>query len=242
MAFGAVLSANFFNGLNTTAWTGWVWFAVLLGPVLIYAFSVRVSLSFLPLLPLILFQAVYNAVSPGWIATNVYGNNTLLFHSAYYWLCLPLVIALALLPRYVSKAYRVGFRPNDIDTMRWFKREYPNRDLTTIMGGANDLRRRSTEVRSSVSHSRRRPYRLSETFNGSRTDMATGIRTMHRGFDFATEENGVEMRRIQSNLSERRANSMRSGRKPTQRNHLRKVSEGVGNVLSNILHRKNSSG
>ncbi len=34
--------------------------------------------------------------------------------------------------------------------------------------------------------------------------MSTGIRSVHRGFDFATEENGVAMRRMQSNLSERR--------------------------------------
>ncbi|KAG8217698.1 hypothetical protein J3R82DRAFT_5854 [Butyriboletus roseoflavus] len=38
----------------------------------------------------------------------------------------------------------------------------------------------------------------------SRTDMSTGVRSVHRGFDFATEEGGVAMRRMQSNLSERR--------------------------------------
>lgn len=38
----------------------------------------------------------------------------------------------------------------------------------------------------------------------SRTDMSTGMRSVHRGFDFATEEGGVAMRRMQSNLSERR--------------------------------------
>ena len=38
----------------------------------------------------------------------------------------------------------------------------------------------------------------------SRTDMATGIVTIDRGFDFATEEHGVAMHRMQTNLSERR--------------------------------------
>ena len=34
--------------------------------------------------------------------------------------------------------------------------------------------------------------------------MATGIRGVHRGFDFATEEHGVTIQRIQTNLSEKR--------------------------------------
>lgn len=41
----------------------------------------------------------------------------------------------------------------------------------------------------------------------SHTDMSTGIRSTHRGFDFATEEGGVAMKRMQSNLSERRQSS-----------------------------------
>lgn len=40
MAIAAVLAANLFNGLNTYAWTGWVFFAVALGPVLILAYTV----------------------------------------------------------------------------------------------------------------------------------------------------------------------------------------------------------
>ncbi len=43
--------------------------------------------------------------------------------------------------------------------------------------------------------------------SASRTDMSTGARSIHRGFDFSTEENGIAMRRLQSNLSERRASS-----------------------------------
>lgn len=38
----------------------------------------------------------------------------------------------------------------------------------------------------------------------SRTDMATGLTSVDRGFDFAMEEGGVEIKRIQTNLSERR--------------------------------------
>ena len=35
--------------------------------------------------------------------------------------------------------------------------------------------------------------------------MATGTLSADHGFGFATEEHGVEMRRVQTNLSERRA-------------------------------------
>jgi phospholipid-translocating ATPase len=42
----------------------------------------------------------------------------------------------------------------------------------------------------------------------SRTDMASGMRSIHRGFDFITEEDGVAMRRIQTNLSERRTSTL----------------------------------
>jgi phospholipid-translocating ATPase len=41
MAFSAAFTANFFNGLNTNTWTGWVFFAVLLGDVLIWVYTVR---------------------------------------------------------------------------------------------------------------------------------------------------------------------------------------------------------
>lgn len=40
MAIAAVLAANLFNGLNTYAWTGWVFFAVAVGPVLVLAYTV----------------------------------------------------------------------------------------------------------------------------------------------------------------------------------------------------------
>ena len=40
MALSAVMSANLFNGLNTTAWTGWVFFAVLIGILLVWLYTV----------------------------------------------------------------------------------------------------------------------------------------------------------------------------------------------------------
>jgi len=43
MAFGAVFAANFFNGLNTSAWTGWVFFAIFIGDVLLCVYTVSCS-------------------------------------------------------------------------------------------------------------------------------------------------------------------------------------------------------
>ena len=40
MVISAVLAANLFNGLNTNVWTGWVFFAVALGNVLIWIYTV----------------------------------------------------------------------------------------------------------------------------------------------------------------------------------------------------------
>ena len=41
--------------------------------------------------------------------------------------------------------------------------------------------------------------------------MSTGLRSVHRGFDFSTEEGGVAMQRMQTNLSERRLSGMNLG-------------------------------
>lgn len=40
MVISAVFVANFFNGLETNVWTGWVFFAVALGNVLILLYTV----------------------------------------------------------------------------------------------------------------------------------------------------------------------------------------------------------
>jgi hypothetical protein len=41
MVFAAVFTANFFNGLNTSAWTGWVFFAIFIGDVLVWIYTVN---------------------------------------------------------------------------------------------------------------------------------------------------------------------------------------------------------
>lgn len=43
MAISAVMVACFFNGLNTYVWTGWVFFGVALGIVLIWGYTVSME-------------------------------------------------------------------------------------------------------------------------------------------------------------------------------------------------------
>ena len=44
MVLAVVSVANLFNGLNTAAWTGWVFFAVSIGIILVWAYTVSGSL------------------------------------------------------------------------------------------------------------------------------------------------------------------------------------------------------
>jgi phospholipid-translocating ATPase len=43
MVISAVFVANLFNGLETNVWTGWVFFAVALGNVLILCYTVSTT-------------------------------------------------------------------------------------------------------------------------------------------------------------------------------------------------------
>jgi len=162
-----------------------------------------------------LYTAIYSIISPGWFFTYVYGNDWFLFHSAYFWLCLPLVIALSLMPRYLAKAMKFNLTPDDVDVMRWVRKTEPHRDVAhdPLLGGHflpkhdedddedEDVRR----------HSRRYSgirYEQGLDMRGSTTDMSTGLNLApSRGFDFDTEEGGVAIRRMQTDLSERSKSS-----------------------------------
>lgn len=143
-------------------------------------------------------QAIYSVIKPGWFATPVYGNDHYLFQSAYFWFGLLFVIPLALLPRFGAKAYRFIFNPSDIDRVRYLHKLDTDHDFSRDRqhGGISYLRR-------AVSTSRgvRRKSLIHGPHAGSRTDMSTGLRSTNTGFDFSMEENGVALRRLQSNLS-----------------------------------------
>jgi len=195
MVISAVFVANFFNGLETNVWTGWVFFAVALGNVLI-----------------LLYTAIYSSVSPGWFSTPVYGNNHFLWPSAYFWFGIILTFFLSLAPRYLYKSYNFIFNPNDFEIMRWAKKVNPHRDFAKDSHMGGQLSRLKPSTRSGVSSTMGSAAASRSTFDGdrtgaqplrtaSRTDMSTGLRSTHRGFDFVAEEGGPAIRRLQSNLS-----------------------------------------
>jgi len=173
-------------------------------------------------------QAIYSAISPGYAVTPLFGNDYYLFRSAFFWLGLPITFFIALAPRALYKAWKSSFNPGDLETFQYLQKRYPNMDFSSFsrpsrpVSDLEDLRRRRTSTAASRRNSRmsyrsivapldqqQRYHRPSMDVRpssraASRTDMATGITSVDRGFDFATEENGVEMRRVQSRLSERR--------------------------------------
>lgn len=143
----------------------------------------------------------------------MFGNNDYLWPSAYFWFSILLTFMLAMAPRYLYRAYRFIFNPNDFDIMRWAKKLDPNRDFSRDAHAGGRLNHLKPPQRSGVSSALESaaPSRRS-TFEGerqgaqslrtaSRTDMSTGLRSTHRGFGFAVEEGGPAMRRLQSNLS-----------------------------------------
>ncbi|KAJ7744516.1 phospholipid-translocating ATPase [Mycena maculata] len=201
MAIAGIMVANMYTGLMNTAWTFWIFFAL--------AFSLAVVWG---------FTAIYSAVSPGYAVTVLYGNDVYVLQSAYFWLGLLFTFVVAFTPRYVAKAWNFGYNPNDIDILRWMQEKEPHRDLRTEvhLRGLGALKRpRPSSVAASMAS--RRASRVGsivtldaprgpsiDVRSASRTDLATGIVSVDRGFDFAIEEHGVAMRRMQSNLSEKR--------------------------------------
>lgn len=118
------------------------------------------------------------------------------------------------------------FTPDDLDIMRWANKINPDRDYAKeayLHNGLAALRRSSSRngdaegsasnlsLHTTDSYRRRSalpgPQQSTASFSASRTDMSTGIRSVHHGFDFSAEEGGPAMRRMQSNLSERRGDS-----------------------------------
>ncbi|KAJ7904440.1 phospholipid-translocating ATPase [Mycena olivaceomarginata] len=204
MALTSVMVANFYTGLMATAWTFWLFFALAFGLAVVWGFT-----------------AIYSIVSPGYAVTVLYGNDTYALTSANFWFCLLFAFCLAFTPRYIAKAWNFGYNPNDIDILRWIAEKEPHRDLRhdAFRGRSLAAMRRSRPTSLAASHASRRtsrtgsvmtldPPRMSVDFrSASQMDMATGMVSRDRGFDFATEENGVAMRRMQSNLSERRTSN-----------------------------------
>ncbi|KAF8514068.1 phospholipid-translocating ATPase [Gautieria morchelliformis] len=206
MVVASVMVANVFNGLNTHAWTGWVWFAVSIGIILVWVYT-----------------AIYSLISPSAIATPVYGNQVFLFRSPIFYFSMFLAFFLALAPRFLFKAIQIQYWPTDIDILKEVRRSHPDLDFRDhlLLGGRNKGTETLSTADSSPSSrapSRSHSYPLQALGNGrpsmeaagrSVTDMSLGgVQSTHRGFDFASEEGGVHIRRMQSNLSERRVRAL----------------------------------
>ena len=127
----------------------------------------------------------------------MYGNNHFLWPSAYFWFSIILTFFLSLAPRYLYKSYNFIFNPNDLEIMRWAKKIDPHRDFAKVTHMTSQLGHLKPPAPASATASRC-SLPLQTT---SRTDMSTGLRSTHRGFDFAAEEGGPAIRRLQSNLS-----------------------------------------
>jgi len=204
MALAGTLVANLYTGFNSTAWTAWLFFAVSIGLIVEWLYTV-----------------IYSAISPSSIVTQVYGNNDFLFPSAYFWLSLPLTIFISLAPRYLYKAWKFTYYPGDLETFQYLQTKYPNQDLSRFSSSGQvpalaslkqrtSLASRRTSRASSVASLERQSTRASvDIRTRSRTDMSTGLVSVDRGFDFTTEEHGVEMRRVQTNLSVKRSNTQK---------------------------------
>ena len=123
--------------------------------------------------------------------------NHFLFRSPLFWFGLPITVLLALLPRYLYMAWSFGFHPNDLDILNWNYKFRPNMDLIKeAYIQHEDMVARVPSPVTPHSATSVRP-----TAQCSQIDMSTGVRSMSRGYSFAQEENGVAMRRMQSNLS-----------------------------------------
>ena len=125
------------------------------------------------------------------------------------------------------KAWKFTYNPDDIDILRWIQRRDKYTDFSKYSstrgskapglvalkeggGGEGSRTSRTSSIVSVAAADRERPGMGSgKREGGSKRDMSTGLVSVDRGFDFAVEERGVHMRRVQTNLSERRA-SMRS--------------------------------
>ncbi|KIK68118.1 hypothetical protein GYMLUDRAFT_36948 [Collybiopsis luxurians FD-317 M1] len=214
-AVAGVLVADIFTGMAASAWTWWLVFLVFIGILLVWAYTF-----------------IYSALSPGYEFTNLWGFYYFLGASSYFWFGILFTFFLALAPRYLAKAYKASFMPDDIDIVKWIKRDnpyfdfkhYDHQDNIIANGiGLKEMKRgrrassrienptsrrasRASSIATLESPSGARPRPSADFRSASRTDMSTGLVSVERGFDFATEDDvggGVAIRRIQTNLSER---------------------------------------
>ncbi|TFK63346.1 phospholipid-translocating P-type ATPase [Pluteus cervinus] len=202
IALMAATITNIAIGVSATAWTGWIFFAVFIGLIAAW-----------------IFTPVYSAIPPSDADSLLYGDDFLLFHSAVFWFAVIFVLIVAVMPRIIAKAWRIGFNPDDINIIRYavkkgtYHKPTPEDRVDSSLAGLRRpaLLSRTTSRAESIASAIHAAQQLtqqeanasSNPRSASRTDMSTGRTTMHdHGFDFSMEERGVAMNQLQRSLTQ----------------------------------------
>jgi phospholipid-translocating ATPase len=98
-------------------------------------------------------------------------------------------------------AWSFGFHPNELDILNWNYKLRPNMDLIQEAVLTSEPEEIPVQEPPTPHSTLSRTHTGRPSMQGGQIDMATGVRSPSRGYSFAQEENGVAMRRIQSNLS-----------------------------------------
>lgn len=116
MAIAAIFACNLYNGLNTRSWTWWVFGSVLIGPFIC-----------------VIYTAVYAALPPSLLWTDMYGYNYFFWPSAYFWFGGIFGITLSLLPRYLLRYIATNYFPSDIDILNFTEKTDPTQCVPSFL-------------------------------------------------------------------------------------------------------------
>ena len=177
IALASVFVANMYTGLNSRAWTWWIFAAVWIGPFVVF-----------------IFQPIYAAFSPTFLWTYGWGNNQLLYPSIQFWAMGIFCIVLSLMPQFILKHLRQVYYPTDIDILRYVDKVDPHHDYVNDprMPGYKGAARTSTSSaeagagRDNVQMSELHP--TASRASSTHYDMLTGQERPNRGYTFSAED------------------------------------------------------
>lgn len=166
MAVSAVFAASLYNGMNTHSWNWWVFACVIIGPALVFFYTL-----------------IYSAISPGWIWTLVYGNNHYLLQSPVFWFGWLFTLIVALAPRYLIRYVKETYITTDIDILKVvgkFDKDHDYYSDPLIPGGLQEKQRFEAHYRNDSEGSTPDTVPM---LTRTRTDMS-GRAISTRGFAF----------------------------------------------------------
>lgn len=180
MVLSTVLAANLYAGIESMAWTWWIFGVV-----------------WIPTLLLFVFEPIYAAFPPTLIWTHSWGNNYYLYRSAQFWVGGILTAFLSILPRILYEYLRIHFFPTDVDILHYIDARDPNHDYVhdPQMPGLRAAQAYESEVDADAS---RAPvgdtYPLMPTQSRTSSiyhDMSTGEARPYRGYSFSASDKPV---------------------------------------------------